>query len=254
VTEFLPVSSTGHLILATKLLGFDGDKWDVFNIVIQFGAIMAIVVLYWRTFMNVMIGVTKNESGAFHFVRNVLIAVVPALVLGALLHKQIESNLHNAEVVAWALIIGGIAIMVIERLAKRVSVTSVQDMPLRTSIMIGFIQCLAMLPGISRSGATIMGALSLGLDRKTAAEFSFFLAVPTMIAASAFQLFSHRHDLGVIGLDLIGIGTLISFVVALVVVKAFVAIISKTGFTPFAVYRIIAGVVALVWMHMGHMA
>jgi undecaprenyl-diphosphatase len=251
VTEFLPVSSTGHLILATKLLGFDGDKWDVFNIVIQFGAIMAIVVLYWRTFMNVLTGLTRREAGAFHFVRNVLVAVVPALILGALLHKQIEANLHNAAVVAWALIIGGVAIIVIERLAKRVSVTRVQDMPSGTSVAIGAIQCIAMLPGISRSGATIMGALSLGLDRKTAAEFSFFLAVPTMIAASAYQLFSHRHDLGVIGLDLIAVGTLVSFLVALVVVKAFVAVISKTGFIPFAIYRIIAGVVALVWMHHG---
>lgn len=249
VTEFLPVSSTGHLILATKLLGFDDARWDVFNIVIQFGAIMAIVVLYWRTFLNVINGMIKHEAGAFHFVRNVLIAVVPALILGALLHKQIEGNLHNAVIVAWALIVGGIAIIVIEQLAKRVTVTSVQDMPLGTSVTIGVIQCIAMIPGVSRSGATIMGALALGLDRKTAAEFSFFLAVPTMIAASAYQLFSHRHDLGVIGLNLIGIGTLISFVVALVVVKIFVAIISKTGFTPFAIYRIIAGVVALIWMH-----
>jgi undecaprenyl-diphosphatase len=203
---------------------------------------MAIVVLYWRTFMNVLTGLTRREAGAFHFVRNVLVAVVPALILGALLHKQIEANLHNAAVVAWALIIGGVAIIVIERLAKRVSVTRVQDMPSGTSVA---------MPGISRSGATIMGALSLGLDRKTAAEFSFFLAVPTMIAASAYQLFSHRHDLGVIGLDLIAVGTLVSFLVALVVVKAFVAVISKTGFIPFAIYRIIAGVVALVWMHHG---
>ncbi len=254
VTEFLPVSSTGHLILATKLLGFDGDKWDVFNIVIQFGAIMAIVVLYWRTFVDVLIGMSKQEAGAFHFVRNVLIAVVPALILGALLHKQIEANLHNASIVAWALIIGGVAIIVIERLAKRVTVTTVQDMPLQTSLLIGAIQCIAMIPGVSRSGATIMGARSLGLDRKTAAEFSFFLAVPTMIAASAYQLFSHRHDLGVIGLGVIGVGTIVSFLVALVVVKAFVAIISRTGFLPFALYRIIAGVVALVWLHMGHLA
>lgn len=249
ITEFLPVSSTGHLILATKLLGFNDAKWDVFNIVIQFGAIMAIVVLYWRTFMNVLSGMAKAQPGAFHFVRNVLIAVVPALILGALLHKYIENNLHNATLVAWDLIVGGVAIIVIERAVKRVTVTSVADMPVGTSVSIGLIQCLAMLPGISRSGATIMGALSLGLDRKTAAEFSFFLAVPTMIAASAFQLFSHRHDLGVIGLQLIGLGTLISFIVALVVVKAFVAIISRTGFTPFALYRIAAGVVALVWLH-----
>jgi undecaprenyl-diphosphatase len=254
ITEFLPVSSTGHLILATKLLGFDDNKWDVFNIVIQFGAIMAIVVLYWGTFFKVLTGLLKRENGALLFTRNLLVAVVPALFLGALLHKHIEANLHNAAIVAWALIVGGVGIIVIERLAKRVAVTQVQDMPLHTALTIGFAQCLAMIPGVSRSGATIMGALTLGVDRKTAAEFSFFLAVPTMIAASAYQLFSHRHDMGEIGLGLIGLGSLISFVVALVVVKAFVAIISKRGFTPFAYYRIMVGVVALLWMHFGHIA
>ncbi len=254
VTEFLPVSSTGHLILATKLLGFDADKWDVFNIVIQFGAILAIVVLYWRTFAEVMAGLLRRAPSAWHFTRNVLIAVVPALILGALLHKFIDALLRNAEVVAWALIVGGLAIILIERMTKRVTVTSVAGMPVTSAIGIGVIQCLAMIPGVSRSGATIMGALALGIDRKTAAEFSFFLAVPTMTAASAFQLVSHRHDLGEIGLGLIGVGMLVSFIVALVVVKAFVAIISKSGFMPFAIYRIIAGVAALVWIHLGHLA
>ncbi len=254
VTEFLPVSSTGHLILATKLLGFDADKWDVFNIVIQFGAIMAIVVLYWRVFVGVVGGLLAREAGAIRFTRNVIVAMVPALLLGAMLHKYIDALLRNAYVVAWALIIGGLAIIFIERLAKRVKITSVADMPSKSAVSIGFVQCLAMIPGVSRSGATIMGALAMGIDRKTAAEFSFFLAVPTMTAASAFQLFSHRHDLGEIGLGLIGIGMLVSFVVALVVVKAFVAIISKTGFMPFAVYRIIAGAIALYLLHMGQMA
>jgi undecaprenyl-diphosphatase len=174
--------------------------------------------------------------------------------------------LSNAQVVAWALIVGGLAIIFIERMAAAKHVhtgsqetvsdteTNVSHMPLMTAIGIGFAQCLAMIPGVSRSGATIMGALSLGVDRKTATEFSFFLAVPTMIAASAYQLFKHGAHLGEIGLGLISIGTLVSFLVALVVVKAFVAIISKTGFTPFAIYRIIAGVAALAWMHMGHLA
>ncbi|MDE2042545.1 MAG: undecaprenyl-diphosphate phosphatase [Alphaproteobacteria bacterium] len=265
VTEFLPVSSTGHLILATKLLGFNADQWDVFNIVIQFGAIMAIVVLYWRTFMDVLQGLLRRESGAMLFTRNLAIAVVPALFLGALLHKRIEALLSNATVVAWSLVIGGVVIILIERFivplygiqqknpasGNGIAETekNIEHIPLGHAVMIGFAQCLAMVPGVSRSGATIMGALSLGVERKTAAEFSFFLAVPTMIAASAFQLFTHRHNLGSIGLGLIGIGTIVSFLVALVVVKAFVAVISRAGFTPFALYRIIAGVAALLWLH-----
>jgi len=253
VTEFLPVSSTGHLILATQLLGYDAEKWKVFNVVIQLGAIMAIVVLYWRTFMGVIGGLIAGERGALHFVRNVLIAFLPAAVIGLAIHKKIEAMLGNATIVAWALIVGGVAIIIIERIAKRVTVTSVSDMPVRSALGIGFIQCLAMIPGVSRSGATIMGALSLSVDRKTAAEFSFFLAIPTMLGATALELFKNRHALGSVGMDLIGIGFAVSFIVALVVVKAFVAVISKTGFTPFAIYRIIAGVAALVWLHNGHM-
>lgn len=259
VTEFLPVSSTGHLILATDLLGYDAEKWKVFNVVIQLGAIMAIVVLYWGTFMTVLKGLLAKDAGALHFVRNILIAFLPAAVIGVLIHKQIEAMLGHATIVAWALIIGGIAIILIERMAKRVTVTAVQNMPVRSAMMIGFVQCLAMIPGVSRSGATIMGALALGVDRKTAAEFSFFLAIPTMLGATVLELYKNKAALfhpaaGAIGFDLIAIGFIVSFIVALVVVKAFVAIISKTGFTPFAVYRIFAGIAALIWLHQNHIA
>lgn len=251
LTEFLPVSSTGHLILATKLLGYDAAKWEVFNIVIQLGAILAVVVAYWRTFWTVILGLAHRDPAAWRFTRNILVAFIPAAVIGLALHKKIEALLGNATVVACALIVGGIGILLVERFAKRSRIDGVSSMPLPTTIGIGFIQCLAMVPGISRSGATIMGALSLGVDRKTAAEFSFFLAIPTMLGATTLELAKHRHELtapGAVGIGTIGIGFLVAFIVALGVIKAFVAIVSRRGFAPFAWYRIVAGAIALIWL------
>ncbi len=248
VTEFLPVSSTGHLILATELLGYDPEKWKVFNIVIQLGAILAIVVLYWRTFLTVLTGLAARQPESFSFVRNVLLAFAPAAVIGLALHKQIEALLGNAMVVAVALIVGGVAILIIERLARRATVEGVAAIPARTALGIGFLQCLAMIPGVSRSGATIMGALAMGVQRRTAAEFSFFLAVPTMLGATTLELFKNRDAIQGAQLGTIGIGFLVAFVVALVVVRGFVTLISRYGFAPFAWYRIIAGTAALIWL------
>ena len=251
LTEFLPVSSTGHLILATKLLGYDAAKWEVFNIVIQLGAILAVVVLYWRTFWAVLRGLVRRDATAIRFTRNLLVAFLPAAVIGLALHKKIEALLGNAMVVAVALILGGMAILAIEWRTKKATVSGVADLPLPTTIGIGFIQCLAMIPGVSRSGATIMGALSLGVERRTAAEFSFFLAIPTMLGATAVELAKHRHDLtapGAVGLGTIGIGFVVAFVVAMLVIKAFVSVITRHGFAPFAWYRIIAGAAALIWL------
>ena len=248
VTEFLPVSSTGHLILANALLGYDPETWKVFNVVIQLGAMMAVVVLYWRTFVAVITGLIKREPGAFAFVRNILIAFLPAAVIGLAIHKQIEAMLGSATIVSVALIVGGIAILIIERVVKPGDIASVSAIPWKTALAIGFIQCLAMIPGVSRSGATILGALCLKVERRTAAEFSFFLALPTMAGATVLELFKNRHDLGPIGLPMIGLGMLVSFVVALVVIKAFLAIVTKRGFGPFAWYRILAGGAALAWL------
>ena len=250
LTEYLPISSTGHLILATELMGYDADKWALFNIAIQPGAILAILVLYWRTFRDVLVGLWKREKSAFNFVRNLAVAFVPAVVLGLAIGDYIELLLGNAVVVAWALIIGGIAILVIEKLAKPTDKGGVQNVTFGHSIGIGLIQCLAMIPGVSRSGATILGAMAMGVDRKTAAEFSFFLAVPTLTGATALQLFKHGHAMepGMTGWILLG--SLVSFIVAVVVVKAFVAIIQRYGFAPFAWYRIVAGTAALVWLGM----
>lgn len=251
LTEFLPVSSTGHLILAGALLGYDDSQWQVFDIVIQLGAIMAIVVLYWRTFWAVLVGLLERRATSWRFVRNILLAFLPAAVIGLALHKQIEALLSKPELVCVTLILGGIAILIIERLAKRQTIVGVADVPVPTTIGIGFIQCLAMIPGVSRSGATIMGALSLGVERRTAAEFSFFLAIPTMIGATVLELVKNRHALatpGAVGVPEIAIGFIVSFLVALVVVKAFVGIVTKHGFGPFAWYRIIAGAGALAWL------
>lgn len=248
LTEFLPVSSTGHLILATDLMGYNAEKWKLFNIAIQPGAILAIVVLYWRTFMDVLTGLIKLEPGAIAFVRNLLIAFIPAVVLGLIFHDQIDALLENARVVAWALIVGGVAILVIERLVSPRESGGVAALSMGRSVTIGLVQCLAMVPGISRSGATIMGAMSLGIDRKTAAEFSFFLAVPTLVGATVLELVKNRHDLVQHDLGLIGIGFVVSFLVAIAVVKGFLAVVTRYGFAPFGWYRIIAGAAALVWL------
>ncbi|QNE32580.1 undecaprenyl-diphosphate phosphatase [Sphingomonas sp. NBWT7] len=245
VTEFLPVSSTGHLVLATELLGYDPQRWAVFNIAIQPGAILAIVVLYWRTFMAVLAGLAKREPKSIAFVRNLLIAFVPAVALGLAFNDQIEALLENAVVVAWALIAGGVAILVIERLAKTREVSGISGVTTGQSIKIGLVQCIAMIPGVSRSGATIMGAMALGIDRRTAAEFSFFLALPTLTGATVLQLVKHRDAITGGDLQLIAVGALVSFVVALAVVKAFLAVVTRHGFAPFAWYRIAAGATAL---------
>src|SRR4051812_29957214 len=252
VTEFLPVSSTGHLILATELLGFDAEKWAAFNVIIQLGAILAIVVLYWRTFWAVLDGLFKANPVSLRFIRNILIAFLPSAILGFLLIKHIEALLGDPRVVAVAFIVGGVAILAIERLVKNTPVVGVAEMPVTTAIGVGLVQCLAMIPGVSRSGATIMGALSLGVERRTAAEFSFFLAIPTMIGATTLELVKHREILVAaasgVGLGTVAVGLLVSFVVALIVVRAFVHYISRHGFAPFAWYRIVAGAVALIWL------
>jgi undecaprenyl-diphosphatase len=252
VTEFLPVSSTGHLSLATKLLGFDAEKWAAFNVIIQLGAILAIVVLYWRTFWAVLEGLFRKQPMSWKFVRNILIGFLPSAILGFLLIKNIEALLGNATVVAWALILGGIAILVIERLVKNTPTVGVAEMPVKTAIGVGLVQCLSMIPGVSRSGATIMGGLSLGVERRTAAEFSFFLAIPTMLGSTTLELARHHDELlagaSGVGFGTVGVGFVVSFLVAIVVVKAFVAYISRHGFAPFAWYRIVAGAVALVWL------
>ncbi len=250
LTEFIPVSSTGHLILAAEIFGYDAEQWKVFNVVIQLGAILAVVVQYWRTFWAVGWGLLRLEPMSIRFLRNLLIAFLPSAVLGLALKDYIDVMLGSPLVVAWALIAGGFAIIAIERWAKPGPASGIAQLPARQALGVGLFQCISMIPGISRSGATIMGALAMGIERRTAAEFSFFHAVPTMLGATTLELLDNREalaaGLGPVGWNEIAIGFTVSFVVAIVVIRGFVAYISRSGFTPFAWYRILAGIAALV--------
>lgn len=250
LTEFLPVSSTGHLILASELLGYNAAEWATFNVVIQLGAILAVVVLYWKTFWTVAMGLLQGDGGSWRFLRTLLIAFLPSAVIGLALHSYIEELLGAPKVVAVALIVGGIAIILIEKTIETGKIHGTENIPIGRALGIGLIQCLAMVPGVSRSGATIMGALALGVDRKTAAEFSFFLAVPTMLGATTLEALKNRDALmsGSVNWGDIGIGFVVAFVVAIAVIKWFVGMVSRSGFYPFAWYRIVAGIAALVWL------
>ena len=252
LTEFIPVSSTGHLILATELSGANPEDWAMFNVVIQLGAILAVVYQYWGTFWSAGIGVLKRDRTSLLFARNILLGFLPSAVIGLMMYKTFEALLGAPGIVPWMLILGGIAIIVIERWAKPSGEgIGVAELPLKKVLGVGFAQCLAMVPGVSRSGATIMGALAMGINRKTAAEFSFFLAVPTMIGATVVEVASKYDELAAgtrrVGLDEIAIGFVVSFIVALIVIRALVAYVSRSGFTPFAWYRIGAGTAVLLW-------
>lgn len=250
LTEFLPVSSTGHLILAGELVGFTDNSSVAFKIAIQLGAILAVILVYWRRFWAVGTGLLKMEAGPVSFTRNIMLGFAPALVIGVVAYDAIRAAMQTPEIVAIALIVGGVIILLLERVVKTVRFHAVEDIPFGTAVSIGIVQCTAMLPGVSRSGATIMGGLMMGVERKTAAEFSFFLAVPTMMAATVYALWKDRALLNADDLGMIGIGFTMAFLVAVIVVKAFVAIVGKYGFAPFAYYRIIAGTAALLWLYL----
>lgn len=251
LTEFLPVSSTGHLILAQAIFGYDPKEWSQFNIVIQLGAITAVLVTYRKLFWFAGIGLLRGKGESIRFVRNILAGFLPAAVIGLLAKHAIDVMLGSPIVVASALVIGGIAMLVLERAIPASEDTGVTEMPMRTAMLIGFAQCLAMIPGTSRSGATILGALALGVGRKTAAEFSFFLAVPTMLGAATVKILDDPSVFTggtAIGFGEIAAGFLSAFVVAMIVIRAFVAYVSRRGFAPFAWYRIVVGGAALAWL------
>jgi undecaprenyl-diphosphatase len=250
LTEFLPVSSTGHLILAGELVGFTDNSSVAFKIAIQLGAILAVLLVYWRRFWAVGTGLLKRQAGPVAFTRNILLGFAPAVVIGVVAYDAIRAAMQTPQIVAIALIVGGIILLLLERVVKTVRFNTVEEIPFGTALAIGLVQCTAMLPGVSRSGATIMGGLMMGVERKTAAEFSFFLAVPTMMAATVYALWKDRALLNADDLGMIAIGFTMAFLVAVVVVKAFVAIVGKYGFAPFAYYRIIVGTAALLWLTM----
>lgn len=251
LTEFLPVSSTGHMLLAEHFLGVK-NQGDVFEIVIQFGAILAVVVLYFARLWRVALALPKSQQ-ARHFALSVLVAFLPAAIIGAALHGFIKRVLFaSPALIAWSLLIGGIAILVIERLPKRQKVIDAEAMPYKTAVGIGLCQCIAMIPGVSRSGATILGAMLLGVERKAAAEFSFFLSIPTMFGATVYDLYKNRADLAGGDMLLIVIGFVIAFFSALLVVRGFIAFITRHGFIPFAWYRIVLGIVVLIALALGN--
>ncbi|NGM23204.1 undecaprenyl-diphosphate phosphatase [Roseomonas stagni] len=247
LTEFLPISSTGHLILMGELLGFQGPPGKTFEIVIQLGAVLAVVVLFWPTLMSLVTRAWRPGPERFYAI-NLLLAFLPAAAIGATLHGTITRLLFSPWVVSIALIVGGIVIIAIERLRPAPTIHSVPQIGPLAALIIGFGQALAMIPGTSRSGATIITALLIGVDRKVAAEFSFVLAIPTMVAATAYSLFKARAELDLSGLAQIGVGFVTAFVVALVVVRWVMGVISRIGFTPFGWYRIALGSVMLVFL------
>ena len=244
LTEFLPISSTGHLILMGELIGFQGPPGKAFEISVQLGAILAVVVIYRDLIVSLLRGMWRPGLERFYVINRVL-AFLPAAVLGALLHKTITEVLFNPWVVAAALILGGIAIIVIERNRPEPTIHSVPEIGPLAALLVGFGQALAMIPGTSRSGATIITALLIGVERRTAAEFSFVLAIPTMFAATFYSLFKARHEIDFSAFGQIGVGFIAAFIVAFFTVRAVLAVIGRIGFTPFGWYRIGLGLVVM---------
>lgn len=252
LTEFLPVSSTAHLLLFEDLLGFR-PKGEVFPIVIQFGAILSVVVIYWRTFWDALVGLPRYPR-ARHFALSVIVAFLPAAVAGAALHGFIKRVLFSPEiaptVIAVTLILGGIVILACERIAPKPRHFDSDALPLWKAFQIGLCQVLAIIPGVSRSGATILGGELLGVDRKAAAAFTFYLAVPTMLGATVLDVYKNRDVLTAdAGLE-IAVGFVVSFIVAYGVVKTFIGFVGRYGLKPFGWYRIGLGALILAVLAM----
>jgi len=252
LTEFLPVSSTAHLLLTEKLLGVSGPQWEAFTVLIQLGAILAVVALYFERLMKVALTL-HSDPDSRRFALSVLVAFLPAAVIGAALHKLITGEFfENIKLICVALIVGGLALWGIDRWAPRPRHHDAASYPLATSFGIGLFQCLAIIPGMSRSGSTIFGAMLLRCDKRSAAEFSFFLAIPTMVGAFTLDLIKQRHEIAAAhAWGIIAIGFVVSFVVALAVVKGFIGFVGRYGLTPFTVWRVLVGVAGLIALGRG---
>ena len=245
LTEFLPISSTGHLILAGALLGFDDDKAKVFDIAIQTGAIFAVILVYWEK-IYATVKALPYQAEAQRFVLNVFIGFFPAVILGLLFGKLIKEHLFTPWVVATTFIVGGFIILWAERRPpSTIRIRAVEDMRGRDALMVGLVQCLAMIPGTSRSGATIIGGMLLGLSRKAATDFSFFLAIPTLIGAGAYSLYKERALLSVEDVPMFATGLVVSFISAWICVRWLLKYIASHSFEIFAWYRIAFGLVVL---------
>ncbi len=265
LTEFIPVSSTGHLLLAKQALGLADEPWNTFIVMIQLGAILAVVAVYFVRLWKVLLGLPGKDPAARRFAISVLLAFLPSAVLGLLLHDFIKDVLFNTTIVCISLIVGGVALIVLERwsdagtmgLRRRVKdgVVTLEQRDLaedamkltwKTAIGVGLWQCLSIIPGVSRSGATIVGGLLLGVDKKAAAEFSFFLAIPTMVGAFALDFWESRDLITGDVAGLIAIGFVVSFISGLFVVRFLVDFVGRYGFAPFSIWRIVVGIVGLI--------
>ena len=252
LTEFVPVSSTGHLLLVQRFFGFDDDNFGkTFAVLIQFGAILALLSIYFFRIWQIALGMF-NDPAARRFVIGVLIAFLPAAVVGALGHDFIKSVLFNAWIVCFALIVGGAVLLWVDRMALETRYHDATKFSLPMYFVIGLAQCVSMIPGVSRSGATIVAAMLLGADRRSAAEFSFWLAMPTMAGAFAYDLFKSRAQLSMDNSILIAFGFAVSFVCAWIVVKTFLDYVQRHGFGLFAWWRVIVGTLGLIALALGH--
>lgn len=243
-TEFLPVSSTGHLIVAGHLLGFTGERAARFEVFIQLGAILAVVWEYRRTLTHAVATVLR-EKASFGLARNLALGFIPSAVVGLLLHKTIEERLFGPVTVAGALIVGGVAMLAIEAARPKATVASALDIPWGKALWVGLAQVLSLFPGVSRAAATIMGGMIAGIERKAATEFSFYLAIPTMFAASGYDLLKSWGGLSAADLGFFAAGFVVSFFAALVAVRAFIRFVGTHDFKPFAWYRIALGAIVL---------
>jgi undecaprenyl-diphosphatase len=251
VTEFLPVSSTGHLLLAERFFNLgEGSFWNSFTILIQLGAILAILVLYFAKLWRIALGTFSNAEDR-RFVVGVLVAFLPAVIVGLIAGKYIKELLFNPWVVCFSLIVGGAILLWVDQLDHKPHEHDATKFPLPMYLMIGVAQCLAMIPGVSRSGASIVAAMLLGADKRAAAEFSFFLAIPTMVGAFVYEFYKNRADISLDHAGIIAIGFVVSFITAMVVVKSFLTYVTRHGFTLFAWWRVIVGTLGLVALAMG---
>ena len=246
LTEFLPISSTGHLILAGSLLGFTGEAAKVFDIAIQSGAILAVIIVYWQKVRDTAVGL-GSDAQSRRFTLNVLIGFVPAAIAGLAFGKAVKAHLFTPVVVATTFILGAFVILWAERRpTASVRVHTVDEMTPLDALKVGLVQCVALVPGTSRSGATIIGGMLLGLSRRAATDFSFFLAMPTLIGAGAYSLYKERALLSLADAPMFGVGLVFSFLSAWVCVRWLLRYVSSHDFVPFAWYRIVFGIVVLV--------
>ncbi len=250
LTEFLPVSSTAHLLLGAEAIGYN-DPGGIFTVMIQLGSILAVMWLYRQRIIDVVTGLpTKPEARRFALM--LFLAFLPAVGIGFFAADYIKLVLYNSfSIIAWALVIGGVAMLLLERFAPKPVVTDASATPMWRAVAIGFMQCIAMIPGVSRSGATIYGGLLLGLDRRAAAEFSFFLAMPTMIAAFIYDFIKIKDQISGDRITEIAVGFVFAFISALIVVRPFLDFVTRVGFAPFAWYRIVIGAALLGAMALG---